>query len=565
MLIRLNMVMIMGLLRRIIASSLSTPARNSSYPCHCYHQLFVARFLHNAAKPEGDTVVNAICYSLRKGYNWDTLSRKFQSVELNHLLVENVLLELKEPIDAKRALGFFHWSAQRKNFAHEVRSYGLMVSILVRAQLLSDAQALLESVLKKNVGDSSTFLVADSLLASYKVIVSSPLVFNLLVQAYSKLRLFEIGFEVCCYLEEHGFSLSVTSYNSLIHVVQKSNQNSLIWKIYEHMIRRKIYPNEATIRIMINGLCKEGKLQATVDILDRINGKRCPPLVIINTCLIYRILEEGRIEVGMALLKGMLQRNMILDTVAHSLTVYAKLRLQNFDSALEVYEEMLKRGFSANSFVHTSFIGAYCSEGKIDEANWWFGEMENTGLKPYGESFNSLIEGCAKAGKLEESLSYCEKMIERGLVPSLLAFNEMVGKLREIGEVKQANAMLTRILDKGFSPNETTYSYLIRGYEKNDQIQEVLKLYYEMEYRLLSPGLLTFTSLIRSLCQCGNLDQAERYLRIMKERSLDPSEDTYEALITGYIEKDGAKALHHYNEMISKGFKPCCSYDFDRT
>ncbi|KDP33174.1 hypothetical protein JCGZ_13439 [Jatropha curcas] len=553
----------MALLQRIIPSLFFRPVKSSGYSSLCSPWFAVIRFLHNGTKPESDIVVNAICDSLRRGYNWDTLSRNFDYVEVNHFLVENVLLELKEPTDAKRALGFFHWSAQRKDFAHEVNSYCLMVNILVRAQLIKDAQALLESVLKKTIGDSSKFLVVDSLLSSYRIAISSPVVFNLLVQAYAKLRLFEIGFEVCCYLEEHGFTLSLTSFNILIHVVQKSDNTSLVWKIYEHMIQKRIYPNEATIKTMINALCKEGKLQTIVGILDKIHGKRCSPSVIVNAYLVFKILEEGRTEIGMALLKGILQKNMILDTIAYSFVVYAKVRFGNMDSAMEIYEEMLRRGFNANSFLYTSFIESYCDGGKIEEANRLFEDMENMDLKPYAETFNFLVEGCAKAGRVEESLSYCKKMIERGLIPSLVAFNIMVAKLCETGQVKQADELLTHILDSGFIANEVTYSHLINGYGRDNQIQEVLKLYYEMEYRALCPGLLAFTSLIRSLCHCGKVEQAEKYLRIMKGHSLNPNEEIYEALITGHFKKgDKTSAVQLYNEMISKGLKPCCIYDF---
>ena len=93
----------------------------------------------------------------------------------------------------------------------------------------------------------------------------------------------------------------------MIHVVQKSDQVPLVWKIYEHMIQKRTYPNEVTIQTMIGALCKEGHLQKYVNILDRINGKRCSPSVIVNTSLILKILEEGKIEDCMVLLKRMFQ------------------------------------------------------------------------------------------------------------------------------------------------------------------------------------------------------------------------------------------------------------------
>ncbi|KAK7308426.1 hypothetical protein VNO77_42031 [Canavalia gladiata] len=54
-----------------------------------------------------DNVVNAISNLFRKGWNWDTITRKLGFLELNDSSVETVLLELKTPTDAKAALGFF--------------------------------------------------------------------------------------------------------------------------------------------------------------------------------------------------------------------------------------------------------------------------------------------------------------------------------------------------------------------------------------------------------------------------------------------------------------------------
>ncbi|TXG46351.1 hypothetical protein EZV62_028151 [Acer yangbiense] len=127
---------------------------------------------------------------------------------------------------------------------------------------------------------------------------------------------------------------------------------SLVWSIYEHILQKRRYPNEVTIRTLINALCKEGK-----------------------------VIEEERIEEGMVLLKRMLQKSMILDTISYSLIVCAKVNLGNLEYALEVYEEMLNRGFTSNSFVYTSFIGAYCREGNIEKANCLMQEMEKAGLK----------------------------------------------------------------------------------------------------------------------------------------------------------------------------------------
>ncbi|XP_010528543.1 PREDICTED: pentatricopeptide repeat-containing protein At1g66345, mitochondrial [Tarenaya hassleriana] len=512
-------------------------------------------FLHTETTPNNEEqfLVDAISESLRNGDDWEALSEKFSAVDFSDTLVEKVLLRFRQPENAKRALSFFHWSAKSWNRRHGISSYAVAIHILVRACLFIDARALIESVLvRSSQGCSSGSPVLDPLLATYEVSCSSPLVFDLLVQGYAKLRFLDLGFDVCLKLGDHGFSLSVITFNTLIHFSLKSDRNDLVWRMYERAIEKRTYPNETTTQIMINALCKEGKLKETVDTLDRIQGKRCSPPVIVNTSLILRVLEEGRIEQCMSLLKRLLQKNMILDTIGYSLVVCAKVKLGDMVSARRVFDEMLHRGFNPNSFVYTAFIRGYCEKGEIDEANRMFSEMEDVSLSPYGETFDLLIKGCSRFGREDESLSYCEKMIGKGFLPSCSAFNELVERLSKIENVKQANEILTTLIDKGFVPNEATYTHMIRGFAKGDDFQEALKLLYEMEYRNLSPGPKVLKSLILCLCSCGKVEAGERCLRTMKGRSMQPDADIYEALIKGYHKiGDKRNASRIYDEMVS--------------
>ncbi|KAJ1427634.1 Tetratricopeptide-like helical domain superfamily [Sesbania bispinosa] len=514
--------------------------------------------LTTKSKHDDDNVVAALCDWFRRGRNWDAVSRKFGSVELNESLVERVLLELK---DAKAALGFFHWSAKTNRFQHGVRSYCIAINVLVRAGLVTDARALLESLANKNSEPRAVRAVVDSMVETYEVVGvsgSHPPVFDLLIQSYAKLRLTDVAFAVCRYVEERGFRVSLASFNALLHVAQRSNRCELVWEVYEHMVGERNYPNTVTFRIMIDALCKEGLLQRNVDTLDRIMGKRSShsPSAIVNSSLIFRMLDKGHVErvvvMAVTLLKRLLQQNLIPDSVGYSLIVHAKIRLGNFDSAWELYEEMVHRGFSANSFVYTSFIGALCGEGQIEEAIGLMREMQVRDLKPYGETLDHLIIGCANSGRFEECLSFFDEMLSAGFVPSCLSFEKMVEKLCENGDVKQANVMLTVLLDKGFLPSDATYSHLVHGYARKDEVQEMLKLYYEMEFRSLCPGLSVFSSIIQCLCRCGKLEDAEKFLRIMKGRLLTPNVTIYKTLTNGHVQKgNDARALQLRNEMAS--------------
>lgn len=541
----------------------------------CRHNItIVMNFFHSIGKPTKrflsyrfvmddpkNTVASSLCDSFRKGLNWDTLSRKYNSVNLDDPIIEKVLLEFKEPIEAKRALSFFHWIVHSSKLGHGLKHYCITIHILARARLVNDARSLLESILMRdgeNVVDCSMrYSVVDMLLNTYQKTNSCAFVFDLLVQAYSKLRMYGAAFDVCCYLDKHGFALSLVTFNNLLHVIQKSpNSNNLIWEVYGHMIQKRMYPNNVTVRIMTNALCKRGELQKFVDTIHRIHGKGCSPLVIVNTSLVVKMLEKGSIEEGLVLLKRMLQKNLILDTVSYSLVVYARLRSGELNSAQELYRQMLSSGFLPNSFVYTMLIKGYCEQGMVEEALNLMDEMVNLDLKPYDDTYNSLIMGCSKVGALVDTFRLWEEMSGKGLLPSTSAFNEMVGKLCQSGKMEKANEMLTILMEKGYKPDKATYLHLIDGYGREGNIQEVLKLYYEIEFRLPSPGLPIFTSIIRSLCECKKLEEADKYLAIMNRQSLDPTICIYELLISAHLENGNkGRAYHLYNEVIQKGLR----------
>ncbi|KAI4365809.1 hypothetical protein MLD38_021764 [Melastoma candidum] len=528
----------MVLLRRLVGGSLDA-SLGELRRCHLSLRRITAQSFRGDAEVGRYDVVRTLCGGLRRGWNWDSLSRKFDGLGLDNDLVEKVLLELKEPDDARCALSFFHWSAKEKRFEHGIRSYCVMINILVRGRMIRDAKALLESVLKKTGENSSSFLVVDSLLESYGVTDVDPLVFNLLVQAYAKLRMFDVGLEVCSYLGKRGFSLSLATFNALLHVVQRSDRCEFVWKIYEHMIKERVYPSEATVEILISALGKEGKLQVFVDMLDRIQGKRCSPSVIVNTCLIFRIIEEGNGEEVLTLLRRLLQKNLVPDTVAYSLITFSKLKTGDIESATILNAEMISRGFDPNAFLYTKFIRAHCQGGGFEEANRLMLEMQKLGLRPYDGTYESIIEASAEAGRIEDCLLNFHGMLDAGLVPACPIFNVMAGKLCELGKVTEANELLTLLIDKGFSPDETTYSLLISGFGQVAEAEEGIKLYNEARFRKLPCGSSSIirAALIESLRRCGKFMEAEKYHGIMEDYLEILRDDWFSRSPVAYLHK----------------------------
>jgi pentatricopeptide repeat protein len=482
-------------------------------------------------------------------FNWATLTSTFGSIPLTQHIIESVLLQLKEPIYAKKALSFFHWCASDSNpspFQHGPRSYCLMVHILVHAGFLRDAHALLESSINRN------FSLVETIWDTYASVLPGSRVFDILVQTYVKLSMVAPAFDACKYVIERGFSPTLISFNELLCKAQRLSEFELAWKVFEYMLERRVYPNKTTYEVMVDLLCKEGSLNKVIDVVNKICGRKGgPPGTYVNVALVLRILRDGRLDEGMLLLKRMLQKDMVFDNIYNSLVIFAYCNNGNLSLAYEQHEDMVKRGTSTNAFVYTCFIGANSKEGNLEKSTHLFHEMISVGLRPYDETYNYLIVGCcSKKGRESEALYYCEKMINEGFLPDSFTCKVLFGSMGSNGDVNKANEMLTVMIDKGFVPDEKIYLQLIDGYGLIGDVNGVLKTYYEMEYRGLNLVTEVFNSLIRNLCACGVLNEAEKFLDILKKRGFTPNGLSYDMIINGYCEKGQMKnALYWYDDM----------------
>ncbi|XP_042467488.1 pentatricopeptide repeat-containing protein At1g66345, mitochondrial-like [Zingiber officinale] len=296
------------------------------------------------------------------------------------------------------ALTFFHWCSQTKHFEHDLRSYYFIVHVLICYGLFIDVRAWSAVTKYTERVASKHASIVEVLLGTYEAVFPVHRVFDLLLQVYSKKRMVNEAFDACRYLGDHGLDTNLISFNTMLHVSQRSDQNNLSWKIFEYMFVRRIYPNQTTTEVMIDVMLKEGVLPKLVSVLDRNRGSRCAPSIIVNTTLAFRIIEEDRAEEAITLLKRMLQRNMMFDDIAYSLIVASYCKLCKLDSALQSKDEMISRGCNLNSYVYTCLIGFYSQEERIEEGVQMMEEMSSIGLKPYDETYNHLIIGLSRNG-----------------------------------------------------------------------------------------------------------------------------------------------------------------------
>uniref|UniRef100_A0A0E0JEM4 Pentacotripeptide-repeat region of PRORP domain-containing protein n=1 Tax=Oryza punctata TaxID=4537 RepID=A0A0E0JEM4_ORYPU len=497
---------------------------------------------------------------------WEALSAAFPAAAAaphgHHL--DAVLLSLAKhryssssspELVARNALTFFYWSASSSSSTpHSLRAYCLLVHLLSRAALIRDASVLLKSAIAKHSSSSPVSAFLDAFFAAYEDSGTAATTrgLHLLVHAYARARLPEEALQACRYLAQRGVLPSLSAFNAVLHAAQRSGRFGVAWEVFELMTLKRVYANQSTVELVIGVLSREGALARMAALVERIHGKKCAPGVVAHVALTLRIFEDRRTEQGILLLRRMLQRNMVFDSIAYSLIVHAHCQAGDLKSACEQRGDMVRRGCRLNSFVYTCLIRVHCREGDVDEAMQLFEEMISIGLKPYDATYSHLTAGCFIKGRMKEGSEYMDKMVHQGFVPDIGTCNDMLEALCDSGEVNKANELLTAVMDKGFVPDQNTYLRLMNGYGKTGYAEGIIKTYHEMEHRGLNLGVDVFSSLIRALCQCGNLKEAEKFLAVLERKLLAPTSEIYDLLISGNCEKGNTKkALWFYDRMMT--------------
>ncbi|KAG6519014.1 hypothetical protein ZIOFF_022503 [Zingiber officinale] len=227
--------------------------------------------------------------------------------------------------------------------------------------------------------------IVEVLLGTYEAIFPGHRVFDLLLQVYSKKRMVNEAFDACRYLGDHGMDANIISFNTMLHVSQRSDQNNLAWKIFEYMF--------------------------LVSVLDRIHGSRCAPGIIVNTTLVFRIIEEDRAEETITLLKRMLQRNMMFDDIAYSLIE------ERIDEAVQMMEEMSSIGLKPYDETYYHLI--IDTLHSIVETNRTLTSLLIMGLVPDQEIYLILIDGYGTTGDYQKIITLYYEMVHMGLEPNV--------------------------------------------------------------------------------------------------------------------------------------------------
>lgn len=406
-------------------------------------------------------------------------------IKVSQELVLEVLSRVRN--DWEAAFTFFLWAARQPGYAHSVREYHSMISILGKMRKFDTAWVLIDEMRGVKTGVS----------------LVTPQTLLIMIRKYCAVH--DVGRAINTFYayKRFKFDMGIEEFQSLLSALCRyKNVQDAEQLMY---CNKAVFPlNTKSFNIVLNGWCN----------------------------LIGSPRESERVW------REMSKRGIRFDVVSYASMMSCYSKAGSLYRVLRLYKQMKKIGIEPDRKVYNAVIHALAKGRLVNEAFNLMKTMEEKGVAPNIVTYNSLIKPLCRARKVEEAKGAFDDMLKRCISPTIRTYHAFLRILRTGEEVF---ALLEKMRKMGCQPINDTYIMLIRKFCRWRQLENVFKLWDEMSENGISPDRSSYIVLIHGLFLNGELDAAHKYYTEMKEKQLLPEPKIDEMLQTWLSNKQIAE------------------------
>lgn len=411
---------------------------------------------------------------------------------------------------------------------------------------------------------------------------------SFVLECYAHKGLFMEGLEVFKKMRVNGCVPSVRAFHALLDVLQRENDIKLAWCVYGAMIRDGIWLDKFTLALVSQILCKDGKFERIVKLLDMgiYNS------VMYNTVIDY-YSKSGDFGAAFVCLNEMRERRLDPGFSTYSSILDGACKHANVEVIERVMAIMMEKGLLPKCPVSQcdSNIQKLCDLGKMNVATMFFKRACDEKIGLQDATYGCMLRALSKEGRVEDAIGLYRVMLKRGVIvkdSAYHAFVDLICKenqseegyeiLRDIirrgfspcssslskfilspcsknrwGEMEE---LLNVIIEKGLMPDSLCFCSLVEHYCSSRQIDKAIALHNKMEKLQVSLDVTTYNILLDRLVKEARIEEADKVLDYMKGLKL-VNDISFTITIHGLCHaKEMRKAMKLHDEMLKMGLKP---------
>ncbi|CDP21048.1 unnamed protein product [Coffea canephora] len=407
-------------------------------------------------------------------------------------LVVEVLSRVRN--DWEAAFTFFLWASKQPGYAHSLREYHSMISILGKMRKFDTAWALIDEMRVRG-GSTGTPLV-------------TPQTLLIMIRKYCAVHDVAKAINTFYAYKRFKFEITIEDFQDLLSALCRYKNV----KDAEYLLfcNKSVFPlNTKSFNIILNGWCN----------------------------------VVGDLREGMRIWREMKARGIPRDVFSYSSMMSCYSKFGNLKSLLKLFDQMKGLDIAPDRKVYNAVIHALSKGKHVKEARNLMKTMQENGISANAATYNSLIMPLCRTRQIDAAREIFNEMTEKGMPPTVRTYHAFF-RILMTGE--EVFALLQSMNVTGCQPGHDTYIMLIRKFCRWRQLDNVFKLWTEMRNNGLDHDRSSYIVLINGLFLNGKLEESYKYYLEMKKKHLLPEpkiEEMLQAWLAGK-QNDGRQITH---------------------
>lgn len=467
--------------------------------------------------------------------------------------LSQIIRKQKNPL---AALQIFHEAKSKyPNYRHNGPVYATMIGILANTgrisemnevidQMKSDSCECKDSVFVDAINTYARAGMLDEALALFKNIPKFNCVdwtesFNTLLQIMVDKSRFDVVHRL--FLENSsGWEVRsrIRSLNLLMAALCEKGRSDIALQVFQELDFQGCYPDRETYRILMKGLCGDGRLNEAKHLLYsmfwRISQKGSGGDIVVYRTLLDAFCDHGQVEEAVEILGKILRKGLKAPKRCSQ-----RLDLRHYSDGEDaerikqlINEALIKGGIPSLASYSAMAVDLY-NENKIIEADKVVKEMQGRGFRPTPLMYEAKVKALCSEGTVDEAVKVIEiEMVEGNCVPTVKLYNIVLRGLCDGGKSASAVGYIKKKMAKHCVADKETYCVLVDGLCRDGRFVEASRILEEMLIKSHCPSIDTYIKLIRGLCSVGRQYEAVMWLEEMISQSMVPPHSVWVSLVS---------------------------------
>ncbi|KAM5551998.1 pentatricopeptide repeat-containing protein [Rosa sericea] len=449
-------------------------------------------------------------------------------------LVAEVLKVQNDPVSASK---LFHWAGKQKGFKHTFASYNALTYCLNRTNRFRSADQVPD--LMESQGKPPTEKQFEILIRMHS-------------DANRGLRVYHVYEK----MKKFGVKPRVYLYNRVMDALVKTGHLDLALSVYGDFRGDGLVEESVTFMILIKGMCKCGRVDEMLGLLDRMRVSLCKPDVFAYTAMIKVMVSEGDLDGCLKVWEEMRRDRVEADAMAYVTLVTGLCKGGRVEKGFELFREMKEKGFLIDRAIYGVLVEGFVEDRKVGAACDLLKDLVGSGYRADLGIYNSLIKGLCDVKRVDKAYKLFRVAVQEGLGPDFATVSPILVSYAEMRRMDDFCELLAEMEKCGYPVIDDLSKFFSIIAEKEDGVMTALEVFEDLKVKSYS-SVAIYNILIAALQKFGKVKKALSLFDEMKGFDFQPDSSTYSSAIMCYIEEgDLHEACACHNKIIEMSFVP---------